>query len=59
MTLNQLVCDYLERVTGQIDPREAAEEFADLARSQPGRSGEGFVFDRDASHARPPSTKPA
>ncbi len=38
---------------GQIDPQRAAEEFAELARSRPGRSDEGFVFDRGALHARP------
>ena len=59
MTLNQLVRDYLQRVTGKIDPRRAAEEFAELARSQPGRSDEDFAFDRAAAHARPPSTKHA
>jgi hypothetical protein len=52
-TLNQLVRDYLERLTGQIDPQRAAEEFAELARSRPGRSDEGYVFDRSALHARP------
>jgi hypothetical protein len=52
-TLDQLVRDYLQRVTGQIDPQQAAEEFAELARSRPGRSDEGYVFDRSALHARP------
>ena len=28
-TLNQLVRDYLQRLTGQLDPQQAAEEFAD------------------------------
>jgi hypothetical protein len=51
-TLNQLVRDYLRRVTGQIDPQRAAEEFAELARSRPGRSEAGFVFDRGAAHDR-------
>ncbi len=56
-TLNQLVRDYLQRVTGQIDPKRAAEEFAELAQSRPGRSDPGFVFDRGAAHVRPKPTQ--
>jgi hypothetical protein len=51
-TLNQLVRDYLNRVTGQPDAEEAAAEFAQLARSHAGRSERGFVLDRKALHAR-------
>ena len=51
-TLNQLIRDYLGRLTGQIDPQQAAEEFADLARNQGGCSDEGFVFDRRDAHLR-------
>jgi len=51
-TLNQLIRDYLTRLTGQMDPQRAADEFAELARSHPGRSEEGYVFDRRAIHAR-------
>lgn len=51
-TLNQLIRDYLTRLTGQMDPQRAAEEFAELARSEPGRSEEGYVFDRRAVHVR-------
>jgi hypothetical protein len=53
-TLNQLIRDYLTRLTGQIDPQRAADEFAELARSRPGRSEESFVFDRRAAHVRRP-----
>ena len=56
-TLNQLVRDYLRRVTGQIDPQRAADEFAELARSRPGHSDPGFVFDRDAVHVRSTPTQ--
>lgn len=51
-TLNQLIRDYLDRLIGQLTPEQAAEEFAELARSRPGRSEEGFIFDRQAVHAR-------
>lgn len=51
-TVNQLIRDYLGRLTGQIDPQQAAEEFAELARDRGGRSDEGFVFDRRAAHVR-------
>ena len=51
-TVNQLIRDYLGRLTGQIDPQQAAEEFAQLARERGGRSEEGFVFDRRAVHLR-------
>jgi len=51
-TVNQLIRDYLGRLTGQIDPQQAAEEFAKLARDHGGRSDEGFVFDRRDVHVR-------
>jgi hypothetical protein len=51
-TVNQLIRDYLGRLTGQIDPHQAAEEFAELARSRGGRSEDGFVFDRRDVHVR-------
>jgi hypothetical protein len=51
-TLNQLIRDYLERLTGQLEPEQAAAEFAELARSRPGRSEDGFRFDRRQAHAR-------
>ena len=57
-TLNQLVRDYLQRLTGQLDPQQAAEEFAELARNVPGRSDEGFKFDRREAHARPGGARP-
>jgi hypothetical protein len=50
-TVNQLIRDYLGRLTGQIDP-QAAERFAELARSRGGRSEDGLVFDRRDVHVR-------
>jgi len=57
-TLNQLIRDYLTRLTGQVDPEQAAEEFAELARSRPGCSEEGFVFSRRAAHVREGGKRP-
>ena len=51
-TVNQLIRDYLGRLTGQIAPEEVAEEFAELAQNRGGRSDEGFVFDRSEAHVR-------
>lgn len=51
-TLNQMVRDYLERITGQIDSEEAARGFAELALTCPGRSDADFRFDREAIHIR-------
>ncbi|MGD0899482.1 MAG: DUF6364 family protein [Thermoguttaceae bacterium] len=56
-TLNQLIRDYLGRVTGQVNPQQAAEEFADLARNHGGRSNEGFTFDRRDAHVRRANTR--
>jgi hypothetical protein len=51
-TLNQLIRDYLSRITGQRTAAEAAEEFAALARSHAGRSPESWTFDRADVHRR-------
>ena len=56
-TVNQLFRDYLGRLTGQIDPQQAAEEFAELARNRGGCSDEGFAFDRRAAHVRRADTR--
>ena len=57
-TVNQLIRDYLGRLTGQMDPQQAADEFEELARNRGGRSDEGFVFDRRAAHARGKDASP-
>ncbi len=51
-TLNQLIRDYLGRLTGRIDPQQAAAEFSQLARNHAGRSDEGFAFNRREAHLR-------
>jgi hypothetical protein len=51
-TLNQLIRDYLARITGQLDVEEAAQEFAALARSRAGRSKSDWAFDRQQIHRR-------
>lgn len=51
-TINQLIRDYLRRLTRQIPPDLAAEEFAELARHHSGHSEEGFVFQRREAHLR-------
>ena len=57
-TINQLIRDYLGRLTGQIDPEQAAEEFAEIARNRGGRSDDGFVFDRRDTHVRGKDVSP-
>ncbi len=51
-TLNQLIREYLERVTNGLDPERAAREFLELTRTNAGRSEPGFRFDRNAIHER-------
>ena len=51
-TLNQLIRDYLARVSGQTDVADAAREFAELARTRAGRSSSDWTFDRRAIHRR-------
>ena len=51
-TLNQLLRDYMARVTGEMSPQEAGAEFERLARSHCGRSPEGWKFDREEIHER-------
>jgi hypothetical protein len=53
-TLNQMVREYLERVTAQPDSAATAEEFARLAREEAGCSDPGFRFNREAAHQREP-----
>lgn len=53
-TLNQMLRDYMRRVTGQLDRPQVAAEFAQNARLRPGRSEEGFRFDRESIHKREP-----
>lgn len=52
-TLNELLRDYLRRLTEQMGPEQAADEFATIARNRSGRSPDDFVFNRHAAHGRP------
>ncbi len=51
-SLNQLVREYLEQVTGRDTPRDDAEELRRLSAQGGGRS-RGWCFDRDEVHERP------
>ena len=51
-TLNQMLRDYMEQVTGQMSPQEAAEEFERLARSHNCRLPKDYVFNREELHQR-------
>lgn len=51
-SLNQLVRDYLQRLTGGTDAKHAAEEFVSLANSMAGESDAGYSFSRDAVYDR-------
>jgi len=56
-SLNQLVRDYLTRVTGGSDAEKAANEFLQLAKTMPGCSDNGFKFSRDAIYDRSSNTE--
>jgi hypothetical protein len=51
-SLDQMIREYLEQLTEPEDGEAAAREFAVLATRHPGRSPEGFRFQRDATHHR-------
>ena len=51
-TLNQLVRDFMGRLTGDDTPLDAASEFARVARLNAGRSPDGYRFDRSEVHER-------
>ncbi len=48
-SLNQLVRDYLKRLTAQEERRQVADEFVANAITHAGRSSEGFRFSREAA----------
>ncbi|MGD8700269.1 MAG: DUF6364 family protein [Gemmatimonadales bacterium] len=50
-SLNQLVREYLEQVTGRAEPAQDVEELRGLSREGGGRS-KGWRFDRDEVHER-------
>jgi len=51
-SLNQLVRDFLGRITGGNEAEKAADEFMELGRTMAGRSDSGFNFSRDAIYDR-------
>jgi hypothetical protein len=51
-SLNQLIRDYLARLSGGCEAEKAADEFVRLASTMAGCSERGFKFDRDAIHDR-------
>lgn len=51
-SLNQLVRDYLQRLTGELDTEKSAAEFVALALSMPGHSKPGYKFSRDELYDR-------
>ena len=51
-SLNQLVRDYLLRLAGGHEAEKAADEFARLANSMPGRSNAEFKFSRETVYDR-------
>ena len=50
-SVNQLIREYLEQISGKADPREDAAEFERLSRKAHGNS-RGWKFDRDELHER-------
>jgi len=51
-SLNQLIRDYLLRLTGECEAEKAADEFVRIASKLPGKSASGFKFSRDAIYDR-------
>jgi len=51
-SLNQLVRDYLLRLTGGGDAEKAAEEFVRIASTMAGKSDNGYRFSRDDIYDR-------
>lgn len=51
-SLNQLVRDYLTRLTGGSDVEKAADEFTMLATSMAGQSDADYKFNRDEVYDR-------
>lgn len=51
-SLNNLVRDYLRKISGEKDAAECADEFAGLAETMAGRSDDSYRFNRDELHDR-------
>jgi Family of unknown function (DUF6364) len=50
-SVNQLIRDYLEQLSGKVEPGEDAAEFARLSRLAAGNS-RGWKFNREELHER-------
>ena len=50
-SVNQLIRDYLEQLSGKVDPDEDAKELERLSRKVRGNS-RGWKFNREALHKR-------
>jgi hypothetical protein len=51
-SLNQLVRDYLLKLTAGCEAEKAADQFVRIATTTPGQSDSGFKFSRDALYDR-------
>lgn len=51
-SLNQLIRDYLLKLTGEGESEKSANEFVHLASSHPGCSDSEFKFSRDEMYDR-------
>jgi hypothetical protein len=51
-TLNNLVREYLQQLTNEDDKEQLANEFANLAKNQSGKSAQAFKFNRDEIYSR-------
>ncbi|MCF6235886.1 MAG: DUF6364 family protein [Gammaproteobacteria bacterium] len=51
-SLNQLIRDYLLKLTGECNAEKSADEFVRIASNMPGKSASGFKFSRDEIYDR-------
>ena len=51
-SLNNLVREYLNKISGKQDADGSAEEFMRLASTMSGRSPQGYTFNRESIYGR-------
>ncbi len=51
-TLNNLVREYLKRITNESESKNIVQEFENLARSGGGKSSDNYKFSRDDIYDR-------
>jgi hypothetical protein len=51
-TLNNLVRDYLKKITGYADANKAADEFEAIAMENAGKSSKDYKFNRENIYKR-------